>query len=172
MSRAGLAVLALVGLAAGATAALAHGGTLQLVKAAAGPYLVSVWTRPDPPRTGQLHVSVVVMRPGTEDAVLDARVELRARPPGDGPAPAVSLARGAHDNPLLHEGDVELHSTGLWRVTLAVSGPAGAGEAAFDLDVRPPRSVLWSLAPAGAAVVAILGWFLARTRRRRRPGAA
>jgi hypothetical protein len=46
--------------------AWANGGTARLSRAAAGPYRVSVWTQPTPPRVGALDVSVTIMRPSGE----------------------------------------------------------------------------------------------------------
>ena len=61
----------------------AHGGRVQLAKVPAGPYLVSVWTLPDPPRVGSLDVSLAVMEPRTERALLDASAQLTS----NGPSP-------------------------------------------------------------------------------------
>ncbi len=59
--------------------AYAHGGKLQLARAPAGPYAVSAWTQPNPPRVGRLDVSVVVLRPDTGEPMehVEARVTAR-----------------------------------------------------------------------------------------------
>ena len=62
---AGLVALAIV---VPASETGAHGGRVQLAKVPAGPYLVSVWTLPDPPRAGSLDVSLAVMEPRTEQS--------------------------------------------------------------------------------------------------------
>jgi len=40
-----------------------NGGTLRLGHVTAGPYHVSAWTQPQPPRVGRLDLSVAVMFP-------------------------------------------------------------------------------------------------------------
>jgi hypothetical protein len=70
-----------------ARTAQAHGGGVpQLTNAPAGPYRVSAWTQPDPPRAGTLHLSIAVSapQPGAAEAeagdvVLDAAVRVRQR---------------------------------------------------------------------------------------------
>ena len=52
---------------------------MQLNRAAAGPYALSVWTQPSPPRAGPWRVDVAVMREGGV-AVGDAAVRVRAEP--------------------------------------------------------------------------------------------
>ena len=61
--------VALVLILLGSANAEANGGALRLARAPLGPYVVSVWTQPDPPRVGTIDVSVAVMAPGTGEAV-------------------------------------------------------------------------------------------------------
>lgn len=157
-------------LSGAAQPAQAHGGgTPQLVNAAAGPYRVSAWTQPDPPRVGALHLSVAVSEPapgaGEREAgqvVLDAevRVQLQAL---DRPAQSITAlaSRQGSANKFLYEADLELPAEGQWRVQVQVVGPAGAGGAGFDLQVLPiAASPLLTL---GWPVWAGLGLVLAAT---------
>src|SRR5262249_60463901 len=77
--RAAAALVALAWLVAPAPgpriAVAGHGGVVQLNRAAAGPYALSVWTQPTPPRAGPLRVDVAVMRGGGV-AVNDATVHV------------------------------------------------------------------------------------------------
>lgn len=166
---AGLALL-LVGFAC--SEVRANGGTLRLASAPAGPYVVSAWTQPDPPRIGRIDVSVAVMQPGTGEPVLDARARLVAEPKWHGGSVArTELQRGGGGNLLLYHGEVEASGEGRWRLTIEVEGPAGRGQAAFGLDVVPPNPVVWwLLGAASTVVVGLLGWRWARPARRPRNG--
>jgi hypothetical protein len=135
-----------------ARTAQAHGGgTLQLANAAAGPYRVSAWTQPEPPRAGTLHLSVAVSapRPGAAEAeagdvVLDAAVRIQLqRLDGAGETRTTQASRQDSANKFLYEADMELPAAGQWRVEVQVEGPAGAGGAGFDLQVLPAAQVPW-----------------------------
>ena len=69
----------------------AHGtGTPQLLNAPTGPYLLSVWTDPDPLRVDEAHVVVAVVEPVTQEfSVSDVVVTVRLRWLAD---PTVELA--------------------------------------------------------------------------------
>jgi hypothetical protein len=141
----------------------ANGGRLRIAREPAGPYLVSAWTEPDPPRLGRLDVSVAVMRPPDGEPVLDAEVRLHYGPPGDrGASPPVTLHRGAGGNLLLHHGEVELTATGRSVLRVEVVGPAGQGAATFFIDTLPRQSLTWVLAVVGLlaifVVVFVLFW--------------
>jgi hypothetical protein len=144
----------------------ANGGTVRVAKAPVGPYLVSVWSQPEPPRVGRLDVSVAVMRPTTEEALLDARVALTAEPAGaSANAATVTLVPGAGGNPLYYHRLVEIPAPGRWRLTVAVEGAAGAGQTAFELDVQPARSLAWGVALGVAIGLAVLWWTVRGSRR-------
>jgi hypothetical protein len=168
----GVAGRCVVGLAA-ALSALAlpssttgNGGALRLARAPAGPFLVSAWTRPDPPRVGRVDVSVAVMRPESGEAVLDAEVDL-ATERADGPAGVVTTVAGraGGGNLLLYHGEMDLPEPGRWRVTVSVRSPAGPGTAAFEVTVVRAAPVTWFLlAVIGGTLVLWLGWRRARAR--------
>lgn len=150
----------------------ANGGKPRLKKAAAGPYLVSVWTQPDPSRSGRVDVSVAVMRSPTAEPVEDAEVRLRAEAiEGTGTTATAALERGAGGNRLLYHGNLVLPAEGRWRVTVAVQGAMGAGQTAFELDVRASNPLTWLLIIGAtvllfAAAASCLWWLWARTVRR------
>lgn len=140
----------------------AHGGgTPQLVAVPVGPYTLSLWTQPDPPRVGTLHLTAAVFVPGpqADTPVLDARVVARLTPEQGQPL-EVELTHAQAVNPLYYEADVRVPSAGVWRVTIAVQGEQGGGEAAFDLKVHPALPLGgWGLA-ALAVVLLVGGYFL------------
>lgn len=163
VSPAALAALGLVALMAfWAPGTWGNGGKLQLSKVEAGPYLVSVWTQPNTPRVGRLDVSVAVMEPATKRAISGVTVRLKSeRLDGADTLPAVTLRQGAGWFPDLYHADLVVPAAGPWRFTLAVEGPAGTGEAGFELEVYPPRPLVWSLVPGVLIGLALL-WWLAR----------
>jgi len=139
-----------------------NGGKLRLSKAEAGPYVVSVWTRPTPARVGPLDVSVAVMDPATERPITDVRVALRGERLDGGEAVARTAAEAGRNRFGFH-GDLGIPVAGRWRFTVAVEGPGGRGETAFELDVRPPRPLIWSLLPGILVALALFGWLLTRS---------
>ena len=144
----------------------ANGGTLRLNRVTAGPYHVSAWTQPQPPRVGRLDLSVAVMFPDSGKAVLDGTVRAIARRvEAPGAEAQVRLERGAGGNVLLHHAVLELPSPGRWRVVVDASGPSGGGQAAFELDVLPALPFA-RLALIGFAVATLIaaGWCVRRRR--------
>jgi hypothetical protein len=164
LMRSALVVVALA-LAVMSGRAGAHGGRVQVAKAPAGPYLVSVWTSPDPPRVGALDVSLAVMEPRTERALLDATARVTLLPSG-GPGPGFvrELRSGADGNPLLYHAVLEIPHQGTWHAIVRVEGSAGHGEIGFELAVEPAPSLLWTLAPGVGVLVALVAWLAASRR--------
>lgn len=143
-----------------ADSARANGGTPRLAAASAGPYAVSVWTQPDPPRVGELDTSVAVMHPDTGAPVLDVTVRVSAEPvEGAGKSASTLARRGEGGNLLLYHATLELSREGRWRVTVRAEGAKGKGSASFDLHVGPARSSWWLGATvAGALLLMVVAW--------------
>jgi len=152
-----------------ASPALAHGGgVVQLANAEAGPYLVSVWTQPDPPKVGLWHVTVAVMEPPapgeTSEPVLDAEVTIRlVSMEQNGEVLTAPATRQGASNKLFYEADLELPAEGQWQVEILVEGPAGAGSAGFEITALPAASrINWTLV-GGIALTLLTGGWLAWT---------
>ncbi len=139
---------------------------MQLNRAAAGPYVVSVWTQPSPPTAGPWRVDVAVMRENGMP-VGDVAVRVRAEPLESPIGPVESDAR-RNDDPLgvRYRASLALGAAGSWRVSITVGGPEGAGALTFPVDVEP-ASQAWSMAVALGAAVLALGGAVAFLRRRR-----
>lgn len=131
--------------------ATAHSaGTLRLANVAAGPYHLSAWSAPEPPRVGDFHISVAVDEPKGENT--------SAASPS---TPAVQITMTAitqrRDNLIqqatlqttffqsYYESYFTIPATGRWQVTVNVTGSAGAGVAQFAFDVLPPQRINWEL---------------------------
>lgn len=158
-----LFLLLLIALGWAIPAAHAHGGgTPQLENAPAGPYVVSAWTTPDPPRVGAYHVTVSVARPdeagNAGEPVLGADVAVRMTPQSAAAEPlAAQASNEAADNKLFYEADVELPAPGVYDVQITVDGPDGQGETGFEIEAQEGGSVNWGLVgTAGAGVVVVL----------------
>ncbi len=162
-----LGLACLVGLVGGPRAAAAgHGGVVQLSRAAAGPYALSVWTQPTPPRAGPWRVDVAVMRAGGV-AIGDAAVHVRAEAL-DGTIRPVETDAHRDEDPLgmRYRATLTLGAAGPWVVSVSVAGPEGAGSLSFPVDVEPASREWWLLAGLGATGLAVVA-AIALARRRR-----
>ena len=110
------------------------GGTLRLSEIA-GPYRLSVFTSPSPPRAGRLDVSVLVQDAATgailPNAAVSVRVASTARPDV---LRTYAATRAAATNKLLRAAICELPAAGGWRIEVSVEGQA-AGRNAADRNV-------------------------------------
>jgi mono/diheme cytochrome c family protein len=163
-----LGLLLALGAAVAGPARADHGGALQLNGDPAGPYRVSVWTQPTPPRAGALTVTVAVMRPESFRPVGDVAVELTAEPLGPGAAATAVRAVKGPESWAGYVAELPIPRPGPWKVTVRVTGGEGAGSADFPLEVPRGSSGPWPWVGAGAAVLAAGGAWLARRRRARR----
>jgi hypothetical protein len=113
--------------------ARADGGVLRLSQAS-GPFVISLFTAPEPLRTGRAEVSVLVQARGT--VVLDAAVELRVRAP-DGTEQTLAVTHAAANNQLLQSAFVELRTPGRWALFVTARQAGAAATVSYDLDVPP-----------------------------------
>ncbi|MFN2135765.1 MAG: hypothetical protein ACK2UK_07420 [Candidatus Promineifilaceae bacterium] len=165
--RAILAVLFLLPVMMVAQVAAHGGGALVAGPVATGPYMVSVWVNPPQPRAGApVHFTVGVAAPGDGAPVLDAQILITMAQTEQTASPIASSATTEQSiNRLFYETDLDIEQPGLYATTIAVSGPAGSGELALDLEVLPPARFNWFwLGLAGLAFVLLLGiWQRRRT---------
>ncbi len=140
----------------------AHGGGIpQLTNAETGPYLVSVWTQPDPLRVGEVHFTVAVSEPGRSQQeagspVLDATIELTLIAADENERPLnVSATHTEAVNKLFYEADIDVPGQGIWQVITTVAGPAGTGETEFSIEVLPFSTFNWWIVLGGGTLVLI-----------------
>lgn len=151
--------------AVGALPLLANGGTLRLASVPMGEYRVSVFTDPTPVRPDSLDVSVLVLEEDREGVAADVEVQVRAEAlEGEPDSREVTATREQADDPRYRAAKFALGRPGPWRITIAVAGPRGRGEAAFEVTAREPGLLghpllltLLALLPLG-----LLGWWLLR----------
>jgi len=161
-----------------AAASISHahgGGAPQLTNAEVGPYWISVWTQPDPPRVGDLHLTAALAEPGAADAplkeagapILGASIEVQLRPL-DRPGEVISTV-ASHEkavNKLFYEADLLIPHPGRWQATLKVYGPdGGSGSVGFELEVeeRVTVNLSWLLIGGVVIFLALIPWLIYRT---------
>jgi hypothetical protein len=155
-------------LLAHAAAAGAHGiGTPRLLNAAAGPYLLSVWSDPDPLRADETHIVVAVSDPQTREPIVSG-VEVNVSMTSvTEPSQTISVVAGVDNvNQLLYAAEFNDHlSAGRWRVALSVDGERGGSEVvSFEVDVEPARGVNWLWIGVGGMAVLLVLWAAAAMR--------
>ena len=146
----------------------AHGtGTPQLLNAPAGPYLLSVWTDPDPLRADEAHVVVAVVEPETQEFIVsDVTVTVRLRSLADPTVERVETAETDSTNRLLFAAEFNDRVTpGRWQVGVSAAGARGAGdEVTFEIEVVPARGFNWLWLGVGGLGATVLLWLLASMR--------
>jgi len=158
----------------------AHGiGKPQVLNEPAGPYLVSVWTDPDPLRADETHVVVGVTDPATRQPIVTGIEVTVAFTSADDPSLVVSRVAGTDSvNQLLYAAEFnDRVSEGPWQVAVAVTGEQGAGRiAGFDVDIEPARGFGMLRLGIGGMAVIVGVWVLGSMReesparaRRKRP---
>jgi hypothetical protein len=148
--------------------AYADGGTLRLSRAS-GPFVVSVFTTPEPLRAGAADVSVLVQSQSGGAVVLDAAVGLRLRAP-DGTEQRLVATHGAAANRLLFAANVTLPVSGRWLLDVTVRRGDAEATAAGALDVARATPRLAAQWPALTLPALLIALFLWRQRLRRRAG--
>ncbi|ACO34652.1 MULTISPECIES: hypothetical protein [Acidobacterium] len=130
--------------------AWADGGRLQFRKPA-GPFVVTLFTTPDPLTPGRADFSVVVERPGVQGIVSDARVTF-VLTPADGQGEPITLqaTHGQATTRFLEAANFSLPKQGLWRIAIHVSQGAESGVCTGEFRVAPPNlitnEVAWQIA--------------------------
>lgn len=145
-----------------AARAAAHGiGTPQVLNAAAGPYLLSAWTDPDPLRTDETHVVVAVTDPDTREPIItDVEVTVTMTSLDDPAVVLTEVAGTDNVNRLLFAAEFnDRLAAGRWRVDLSATGARGSGEGvSFEVDVEQARGFNWLWLGIGGLAVVVLVW--------------
>jgi hypothetical protein len=129
---------------------LANGGVLQIARAPAGPYDITVFTSPNPLRVGPIDVSLLVQRHGSDDLVEGIQALVTITPLGHaGPGGAFPATRAQATNKLFYAAKFRLPRAGRWRISTGVVGPQGSGSAAFEIEAGEAQLIdpvaLWLL---------------------------
>lgn len=159
-------LLALVLLAA-AQFAQADGGRLRLHENA-GPFVVTLFTTPDPLTAGPADFSVAVERGATQGLVQDADVTLILTPAGDSSGRMVlTTSHAAATSRFLQAANFSLPHAGPWLVTVIVHQGNDTGRCSGSFTVEPATLASDDLTLQIALVpLALLLFALHRWRRR------
>lgn len=140
----------------------AHGiGTPQLLNVPSGPFLLSIWTDPNPLRADEAHVVIAVLEPETQEPIVTGvTVAVRFTSLDD---PSVTIATDAvtdSTNQLLYAAEFnDRVSPGRWTVGVTPEGERGMGdEVTFEVTVEPARGFNWLWLGAAGLVVALGAW--------------
>ena len=159
-SRAVLLVLAVL---IGVQAARADGGRLRF-RQPAGPFIVTLFTTPDPLTQGRADFSVAVERAGQPGLVENADVQLILTPATGRPI-VLHASHAAATSKWLQAANFSLPARGLWRVTVMVRSGVQRGQCSGTVSVGAAgtRDLTWDVLP-----VPLFGLFLLLHQRRKR----
>ena len=137
----------------------ADGGLLRAHQPA-GPFIISIFTAPEPLRVGPVEVSVLVQSSGgaaLTGAVVDVLLESATAPSERRRARATSAAAS---NSLTHSAIVDLPAAGQWMLAVSVSFGGDATTVRTLLPVAPapsPISRIWPWLLVPPVVIALFG---------------
>lgn len=136
----------------------AHGGGQpHLYKVPAGPYELTVWLSPEPPRAGALQIAVeaeVVSAAATGLAVQIDMHRIGQAAPG---IRTLALEKSTFFLNY-YQSNVVLPMEGLWDISILVTGERGSGQVQFAVDVLPAHSAPWELLFWSFLSIGALGW--------------
>ena len=114
----------------------------------AGPFAVAVFAQPGELEVGPASFSVLVQDRATQEALLDATVDLSAQRAGDSQTTAsVRAGTTDSDNKLLPSAELDLGTPGDWTVQVAVRRNSASADFSLPLRVVKPASgvvIPWS----------------------------
>ena len=147
------AVLALLAVLACQSAAFADGGRVRF-RERAGPFVVTLFTTPDPLTKGPADFSVAVERSGAEGLLQDAQVDLvLIAVGGDGRRLVLHASHAAATSKWLQAVNFRIPRSGMWRVKVMVRRGQEAGECFGEVRVRTAESsdLTWDVLPVPLA---------------------
>jgi hypothetical protein len=161
------ALLLLVALATFTAPALANGGIVRISHRPVGPWFVTVYSAPNPLRTGQLDISALVQ--DSTDEIIDIPVMVDAEPVGFAAESVEQPAtRRQATNKLFKAAKFPVETPGRWSFRIRIGAAAdpgfegAGGELSFEADVakttildRPYLLTVMVLLP-----LAVLAWVL------------
>ncbi len=145
-----------------------EGPTPQLADEPLGPWLLSVWIEPEPPRVGRLYVTAALARADSGVPATGPAITIYARAPHRDVIESTLLPDST--TPRLYEAALDIPYAAVWTIELSVRDGAREVKTSFLLDVRP-APVNQNLVRLGAfATLVVLGvgwWFWGRHPRKK-----
>lgn len=140
--------------------AFADGGTLRMTRSVP-PFVITVFTAPEPLRVGNAELSVLVQRDSAAGPLLlDADVELRLCSPAGVGSTAVA-SRSTTANRLFRSTVVALTESGKWQLSVEVRHAGDTATVACDIVVgaRAPRlAAEWPWLALPPTCIALFVW--------------
>lgn len=152
-------------LIASAQSARADGGRLRF-REHAGPFIVSLFTTPDPLTQGPADFSVAVEQSGEPGLIEDADIEIILIPAsGAGHPITLHASRAAATSKWLQAANFRVPARGVWQVTVAVRRGTQVGQCSSTVRVGSagPHDLIWDVLP-----VPLMALFLLAHQRRKR----
>jgi hypothetical protein len=139
-------------------AAFADGGRLRF-REPAGPFIVTLFTTPDPLTTGHADFSVAIERTGVPGLVEDVHVDFILTPAtGHGRQLVLHASHAAATSKWLQAANFSLPAQGLWQVTVVVRRGQEAGRCSGEVRVKDvgARDMTWDILPVPLAALLIV----------------
>ncbi|MEE2720042.1 MAG: hypothetical protein VX727_09690 [Planctomycetota bacterium] len=166
-----LLFLALLLLLPGAPQAMGDGGVVR-ASGGEGPWTITLVSSPTPFRAGPIDLSILLQRPESDEAVLDADVNLMLRPlDGQSTTMLVEATREQATNKLLYAALLDLPAGGRWQVDVSVQLGDDTGRLSATLIAGEAVPAAWNFwgwlaIPAIVILLYACNQWLVRTRRR------
>jgi hypothetical protein len=148
-------------LAMGTSAARADGGAM-LLHQDAGAFTITLFAAPQPLRTGDADLSVMVQDRSSGEILLDPIIDLTVAPKPPGASPqTVRLAKGQASNRLLQACTVHFPAAGTWHLALLIRRGNEHAQLSTECTVEPNRSratLVWFyiLLPVGIVLLFVI----------------
>ena len=140
--------------------AWADGGRLQFRKPA-GPFMVTLFTTPDPLTPGPADFSVVIEQPGIPGVVGDAKVTFVLTPvDGKGKAITLHATHAQATTRFLQAANFTLPRQGVWKIAIQVEDRGTVSACSSFFRVEPPNLItdeaVWQIAVVPLLVLLFL----------------
>lgn len=149
---------------------LAHGGGIaQISKQPMEQYIVSVWSSPVPPVVGKFHVTIALTTAENPNQPLlnqPMTVTLQSLS-ADLPLITSFPTNEQSANRLMYEADFDLTQDGRWQASLFVGEAKNPVTFEFDVVKKGQAIPLWLLLIFGVMGIAVIGFFVAKNRKKR-----
>ena len=120
----------------------ADGGLVQMHQTA-GPFVITVFATPSPPRVGPVEISALAQNREDGQAALDVEVFVRLRSAG-GTIVMGRATREASRNNLFYSASMNLPDAGRWEMEVTIKRGKSAASVFGQLSVVAPRPLLLS----------------------------
>ena len=156
-----LAAFLFLVLAMVATAAHADGGAM-LLHQDAGAFTITLFAAPQPLRTGDADLSVMVQDRTSGEVLLDPAIDVTVAPESPGASPQiVRLENGQASNRLLQACTIHFSSSGRWHLTLLIRRGNDQAQLVTECTVEPDHSrarLVWFyvLLPVGIILLFVI----------------